>query len=1316
MMQQRIVRGGLAAGFLVSMFGCGPAAIGAGLAGMGGGGGTRQLVPPSVTAAAVAFQPFDEATVLGLRLAQPDARNVRLRFEYDIGQGRVRIPASSLELWDAASRTARPLSEVDTGGNAVLASARGGEDRLFLWQHARDLGQIEPRDVAVFAVFADALTADAGFTAESANSVALFAPRTLGRELAELTEAAVRRESSDAESSILIDGVLRDRGDDLAITEFEFAFATSAGAGATDYVALATAAPIRADRSIDGDGRVRYDLTWRFDPFTAGIPVGAYDSFWLRLQHREAYPQVRSDLPPSRKEGVPIILPFGSQQIGQPPRIEAIAVVDPGSPATSIGELGRPWLRLPVTLTMFNPSSRVTQRIRLSGRYRIGGESPTFLPITPWFTGEPQSDDEFELEPLERKNQYLVWNVIRDEGLGNLPVNSDPLNPPRVAEIGARALLVGARVGSSFVALGGNPLASDAPNSVFSTLSTPPFVDFRENLLPQAMRVWSAGDDLTQRTRDLFFTLEGASNQETRIRLDQQFEARQIVPPPPEYDFNPPFTNGIYEIVPTDFDPTQPDCLIWGSDRFFTAVWPANGASPTVTELFPHGPVLQSRGIDPQVFQLGAGQNRWQVVVFHTWSEQPLGTGKQLRLQLTTVVRDPQGQWSLQTGPVEVRDIEGAGDLRPYPVHGEFDGDGASHEVVIGTLGGEYATPTAPGLLDLWRFRLVNSGGNTVVQVEAPVPLAKPPLPATEPSRTISEWILTKWRDDAASGDALCLVRQFAPSGPRPQEVVVHLLRQPSTGILQSSWQLENGDLGVGNLPIGGRDLDRVFALDLDGSDDGNPGSDLLLVFRRRLAPSQNNVADIWHYSRNTSGPRRWRRLVEGLRPQDPLTGQLADGQFLIADFELVDVNGDRRLDLVTGERFLDGLQQPLEPFHYNYLASALSGVAGRLDGLGPSAGSPTFRSSLPGLIDANGDGRVDVISGGRLHFANFDGSYTQGPGGFGGGTNSRYRVERMRLDGGNDSMEVVVSDPDDAAQNRIVRLSGLGAGQAPFAQMLETVDFGGAVRELRAIANADAFARQRKDLAAIVGLGAGNELRLLRSDGAGTVLATLGVAIDDTVGLALVRRGELVAGRSPAMDPTPQDIVVAANPGGSGRVLRVFEGNNGFQPRDLPLPAGQVPVRIAEGSASTDAREDLLVLTRTPLAWHVVAFLQSTDAATGLVSAPVELLRFQSPFPNATPRSFAFSQTRERLCEGFVLFGDATPGSQRSEVRLIDLLDEPAGLAARLVRSPLAQPVDHDVRVVVRDDDQDGVLEVIGGEVATPNGLRRMRANSRNP
>jgi hypothetical protein len=1307
---------------LLLLAGCGPVAIGAAVS-SGGGGGAAGTPAPTLLPLDT-FQPDADRTLVGVRIAQASSRQVRLRLEYDLGQGLQRVPAGNLLSYDPGNRQPSAPLPLDGAGNFLVTPTRSGSAVYLSWNHLADLGQVERRNVTLFAVFTDALLSAPDFASDAANSVRLPQSGTVGRELGQLSDLVLRRQSTDPESAFVVDAVLQDRGGDREATGFSFEYAvTSTVPQEGDFVVLPPAIPTAVTDTEQPDGSVRSTLSFGFDPLQLGVPFGDYANFWIRVQARETYPLNRSDLPASVLVGPQNLLQLAATSVGFAPRIDGARVVNPGSAESNAGDPGKPWLRLPISVSITNPSPTRAMRVRLQGRYTI--DNATF-PCTPVLDGDPQTDAEFDLAPLERRRQFVVWNVAFDEGLGNRLVNDPPYSTPRLCQVSVEAV----RIASPGAALAGAPLRASAPAGP-TQLSTNPFVDFRENLLAQVGRTWSAGDEQTQATRDLFFTqfpTSGSGVQETTLGLNQQFEPLQITPPPPVYDFlaaTPPVNNGVYDLVPTDFDPDAPDCLVWIDGSFRYVRWP-NSAGAVVQQLGPVGPALGRRGRDPITFTLGSGSAQQKVAVFHTWDEQVVGGNKTVQVRLTAVARNSLGGFAIITRPVvDTFFLNGTPAVNISTVGGDFDGDPSTHELVLGTLGTERATVPLPGLLHRWTFSL--SGAQLVIS--APAPLATMPPTTGDATRNVSAWLMAGWRDETGSRDGLVVVRQLDGTATLNRELDVWVLRQNAGGGLQTSWSLLTSELSArpvsqGGFPeLGITSLRRVFAEDLDGNVGGIGGSDLLLVFERRESATNQEFADVWLYARRAARPAQWRRIIKDLVVLDPVNLQPylpLGGQVDAEAFQLVDVNGDRLLDLLTAEQRLlppvpPALPQPARDAHYNYLASSLSGVAGKLRNLGTEAGLPERRSVLPGLLDADGDGNTDVVTGGLLLLGSPDGSYTQARS-LVAGPLARHRVERLFLDAPANSIEVIVGDESINAQNRVYSLGGMGAGVSGLSvTTLFDYSLGGSgdLREVRTLTAPDTGTRRVKDLVGLVGNPVIASLRRGRVEGGTTVVNApmWGGQVATAAGMALVRRTAIPLGSTTATEAEVQDVVVA-DAQTPGRVV-IFESHNAYQPRSFDF-AGENVVRIAEGSIGGDSLEDLCVLTEQNGIYRVRCLQQSADPSRGIgqPAAQLELARFQRPFASSAIRSLQFDRGARSFAQGFLLVDDDQGGSLRSEVRLLRPIGDSAGLALRMVRSPLDQPVDLPIEAVVADRDKDQLIEVTGGQRAVTAGLQALQTN----
>lgn len=1274
--------------------GFGTAAIGAGLA--GGGGGSDSVPAPLAQKPAVLFQPLDDQTLVALRFAQPGSRQVRLYFEYDIGSGRTRVPTSSLAAYDPTAQAVLPPFDTDEAGNLVVKTSPGGVDVWVLWNHLADLGHVEQRGVSLFAVFAD-IAAAPGFAAAAGSSVQLLAQATVGRELGVVAESVLQRPTTDPESVVLFSTVLRDRGADRPSTSFLFEYATTdTPPGDTDFTALTDLVPSEIVDSELPDGRQRSALTFSVDPYTNLLPIGTHEHFWLRVTHREDYPANRADQQQSGKVGTPQVLELtgAAATFGKAPRILNAKVVDPSQQVAS--GVDRPWLRLPIAVTIENPSARVSQRIRLGGQYRFGAEWYTLTPIA---SRDPRGAFEFDLAPGERRLQSMLWNVAYDEGLGMVLDDVEaPFSAQHRAEVKVDATLVGLSAGS----LGGGVLRAEA-SAGFATLSTNPFVRFRENLLDDAWRVWSSGEDASQDTRDLFYTKHGSIPQETELGISQQFEPIQLVPAPGLTSVGP-----VYDLVPTDFAPGSPDCLVWAASRMIYCEWHAGDPVATTEELPGLFGASGSRGTATANFTLNSAQGRYHVAVFYVWGERTVSGNKEVDVEVFAVVRDQQGAWSVVRKALQTFHLHGTPGVEIRVVDGEFDGDSATHEYVLGCFGAEDALSTRP-LLHQWTFSVAGTG----VVCSDPQALARPPLPTRDPDRPMSRWLLSRWLDGASGRHELVLVRQLDGWTTRPREWDVLVLRRPNGAGFASGWSILSEALTAGGtfFPLGTRQLESIYAPDLDGALGGSPGSDLVLAFRQDVAGER--TTDLWVFAQRGSQPPVWRRLAKGIRVQDP-AGNPAPGNTHAGDFRIVDVNGDGLLDLLTVETVTG--QNP----HWNYFASSLSGVAGTMDSLGAVAGNSTNRSRLPGALDVDRDGDLDLISGNSLFLAQADETYAQNIGGFTGSTSAKHRVGRIWLDGPQDQVEILVSDASNNANNRIDRLSGLGSGPYAATSVLGySLGTAGTVQEALALMTPASNTSRTKEIVALVGDATTSTLHRGSITGSTVVGAPLWAGqVATPRGIALVRRGEVPAGSSLADSTLVQDVVVVQ--AGTG-TLQVFESHTGYLPRTLAGPTNETVVRVAAGSVGTDRYEDLCVLTVQGSVYRVWAYMQDPDPARGIGQplGPVLLMQFDTPYANAATRTFQFDQDSHQLAEGLMLLTDDQAATTRSEVRLIRPLAAPQsgalGVGSHVVRSPLRQAFPFAVDIVLTDTDRDGLIEVIGGEQsASSTGLRRLRINHR--
>ncbi|MCR9246287.1 MAG: VCBS repeat-containing protein [bacterium] len=1254
-------------------------------------------------------QPFADRTLLAFAFTPNDTATVRLRFEVRAGRGEwTTLPASFVAL--RAQDGTLSSFDADQAGNLLLP-IKDTSFRLVEFNHAALLGRPEIAGVSLRLVFGDAGQTPDNQPVTGA-LVDILEDASIGRELGELVESELqlrRGASNDPESDFRLDTVLLDHGGDRDTNEFQIEYAvTNATPTEGDFRPIPDTAWDRdnAATAFEVDGRARFAMQFRINPIASGaISRGGYERFWMRIRHREIYPTGRRGENPT-SEWSPWIsraLTGNPARVGHTPRIERAAITDP-----SLGDPGRRWPRLPITLTVSNPSPQFAMEVELAGSYRVNS-GKNWRTITPFFNGNPRSRTRFRLEPGERTTRYLVWNCVLDEGLGNRLIVDPPYNDLRVAEV---------RVHASALAATGLPLATPLTGTQpagFASLSTSPFVGFRDNLLPAAKRVWSAGaGDGAQGTRDLFFTQlfePPASNasQEWIVGLNQQFEAIQLIPQPASYNFNTQNgeNNGVYDIAPIDFDRQSPDCLVWVNGKLYYLDWPAGGA-PTATFLGSGGG-LRTRGVEPVSFELrDAAGVTYQTAVFFTWQT----TNGPLEVSLRGVIRDPNGTWAnfqlrADSFPLAPTTNPGA----PRIVGGEFDGDPDTYEIVLGAFG----TEEGQGMLHYWSLDL--NGTTLTASAPEPLPLMPDTLAATQ---EYGQWRMRAWQPDATSPTELVVLREMRNSDDEKLERLdVQRLRRVGNAFA-NAWETVDPAFDSNTFPdLADCKLQKFFTQDLDGASSGRPGSDLVVVLDQVIDNDEfRRSIDLWTLATDSEGPA-WRRLAADIRaltpdsltpPQGGNSGSMVGGKF-----QLIDVDGDGRLDLVTGE----SIGNLLSDGHFNYFAASLGGVAGRLGDVPLSAGAATTRAVLPGLVDANGDGQDDVIAGTRLHLADVNGSYVPTLAGLSGGPQARHRVERVLLDRPANAIGDVVDVLVAGAHGPVIRVDRLeGIGTPAQSRLIPTyqIPFGPEpVFDARAFMTPDAEQRRIKDILALVGTPPIGELQYARFDAVNattTRITVLNQVLLET-GFALLRRGVLSPDDLLANDLLVQDVAALT----ADRKLIRFDSDTLYQEFDLlEVPAGERILAITSASIDGDGREDLLLMTEESIAPTKIFRLRVFLQGNGELASTL-LARFEEPFSEAgtVVRAFRFDRTKPTFAEGFLLLDDTAPMIDRSEIILIRPFEDPVTgeLRVRLARSPQDQAADLPMEVVVTDNDQDGIIEVIGGEIGGTTGLKRLVTNS---
>jgi len=160
-------------------------------------------------------------------------------------------------------------------------------------------------------------------------------------------------------------------------------------------------------------------------------------------------------------------------------------------PARNI-DPNRTWALLPVTVKVINPNDdRVPPlSVALAASYATSQNASRPMTLVGTVPNIPA------LAAGGTASVTMLWDVAHDEGLG-IALGNDLA--------GNNGLTV-ATVTVEATAMAPDVKVSPVLGSATTTLNTNPFVAFRETLVENAERVWSAGVERSNRTRELFLS------------------------------------------------------------------------------------------------------------------------------------------------------------------------------------------------------------------------------------------------------------------------------------------------------------------------------------------------------------------------------------------------------------------------------------------------------------------------------------------------------------------------------------------------------------------------------------------------------------------------------------------------------------------------------------------------------------------------------------------------------------------------------------------------------------------------------------------
>ncbi len=1018
--------------------------------------------------------------------------------------------------------------------------------------------------------------------------------------------------------------------------------------------------------------------------------------------------------------------------IGGPPEITTINVTSPDRGTNR----NKPWLRVPIRLRVVNRFDREV-RVFVSGRYQIDNvpaDPSAAFPMT-LRDDESATSTTFTLAPREQTERFVIWDVQADEGLG---IGFGPGFPSQVARLNMQLSLLDA-VGTV------QEISDFFEPAPTTTLFTSPFVNFSNLLLRNetdspldVVQLTSSRRDQSNQTLDLFWSRpEIYPGQTSVLGTDQQF-APLPIPAPDSVQFTdisgaPTF---IGFVLPTDFVPGLPDCLVNTSRAGMNFVsWNEDGTvnPPVLQPQGPVGNVASNQHMPGRRVVLHDSAGNPQGAALRVQFDQRIENGQRfLRVHPNVFIPNANGTiWTrhLPEGPVAATYERAIPDETPglppslRGVLGEFDGDPLTVDYLVFSPGTEFSDPNAPeGWFHIISFAIDGSGG---VNFREPTPIPIPPLidgGSTPRSTTFTSWLIRLWPTSDNRPGVVLARRWPNQSAQTNLEYSLHVLAQdPNGGFAGQSWApmdwepvicpgrdpvnvpSDRGILcresitGAGQAPF----INELLPGDLD--DDGKP--ELVVVWGKNDGASERLSVTLLANRANRAPV--WRTVLDGLLPSDLDQNGTAFLKLAPGATQLVDLNGDAALDLLfkTEQAPNSGLLNG-----WTYFSSSLTGVGGDLLAL-PQSASLT-ESTRPAVDDLDKDGYMDILSGGTIHLGQPDGSYRQSQGtGLTWFPSTASRFEQIfdpNVDR-SDQIEVTLSDRDQPVRsevNQVVTFRTLTSGgfavenRTPF-----DVPSGMAVVEAWPfLPKGRVGPGTSKDLALLTepagNPGAsralwrfhrvGNRFTSVSSTPLQDGLAVMGGR--GSGGIAVVRRGMLEEDCDPSRNRIVQDIAFAADD--PARVF-VADSDNDYAPFLLisGLP-GDTIEGIGAAEVTGDGHEDILVLVRNANTMQLYRAAQ--DPQTGFRGNVDirKILEFREPTTfRGTPSllGFAFDRNRGMLGQGIVM--------TNSEIRFVLPQGPGDALMVRSQVPPLPAGFQlSPLSLVLEDLDNDGLVDVVGG------------------
>lgn len=998
-------------------------------------------------------------------------------------------------------------------------------------------------------------------------------------------------------------------------------------------------------------------------------------------------------------------------EVPVPPALD-ISVPDPAIAGNV--DVGQPRPCVPLQLKVNNlNSAEITVRAVVRYVATDGVQRDATL-----VTGNPANEPTFSVPARSVVTRYVLWKAIADEGAG-LRVD-DPAS--------AVQLIVSVERVDNVANVPPTARAS-LPVTAVTSINTPIFsAPFLTTPGPTQLFANEASEKLQATssvggvTRDLFYgtRISGNPNQQVlRLNCDQQFEAVQITNLQPEHLDN--FSqNGLNLIIPTDFVPGLPDCLVQQASDYRFVTWDAQGA-PTASTVFSFdGANYGTTDPVPISFKVPTSQGEAAAsLVFLTnrdfgLNQTPIVTTLELKWQM--LIRDPGAN------PVAFLDPPPSGSLfTPMPQHpapqpfagapvskdvryvyGEFDTDPSTVDVVVGNFGTELANGgVTAGLFDLLRFQVVPGTGSQLIASVTPTRIQLPPPPpmpvAFGNEEVVRSWRLALGRRNGQQG--LVLARQTNVS----DTVQVFWLPAGTGDFSGQVWQVLL-DSSQATSPItfpANTRISAVFARDIDGAVGGTADSEILLLGNQKLAGQPDNGANIvyaWVLATRQNRPPVWRKVIEGLEPPlNPVPPVARSSMRITTDVaQFTDVNGDQFPDLLLfrEDQRDNGLH---DEERWYYLPNALRGVA-----TGFAVTLATAASRAPAFDDIDDDADNDIIANVGCFLSDPTG-FTRVFGGLRGSSGSSYHLERVLLAPDRKDYDILSYDQNPASDaiglNRVVDRPATGLGVDAGAWI--PVPFAGSVVFARPVMAPDSLARGAKDVFLICDVQGVHHLYRAQFSSGSYQLADTGMVVATTArSFERLRHGDVDATR--LLDNTLVEDVAFVDPQGA---VVVLEAENGYAPRMFTVGgASEAVVGLAGACLSADRTEDLAVATRAGAIVRVRALLRDASApadkslaGTAAVRGGFELMRAKVSDANGqTVRAFSADRHSAPFAQSCIVMG----GTEGGDIRFLQpYLDNAGQLVGRVLRCPTGEVVTTPLGMSTADQEGDGLLEVVAGD-----------------